>query len=228
MNLTLFDLDGTLIPSDSDHAFGEFMVSIGWAEGTQHRRRNDAFYRDYLAGTLDIDAYLEFSSAPWRRRSAAEQTQARQRFMSEVMAAQIQPVALDLVRRHQQAGDVVAIVTATNEFVTRPLAEAFGVPDLIAVELARDACGAFNGRIDGVPSFRDGKITRVDQWLAARGQVWGDFDCTTFYSDSSNDLPLLERASRPVATNPSPALEALALERGWQVLRLFQQGFQQG
>ena len=224
MNLTLFDLDGTLIPSDSDHAFGEFMVSIGWADGAVHRRRNDAFYRDYLAGTLDIDAYLEFSSAPWRGRSVAEQTRARQRFMAEVMAAQIQPVALDLVRRHQVAGDVVAIVTATNEFVTRPLAESFGVPDLIAVELARDANGAVNGRIHGVPSFRDGKITRVDQWLAERGQAWGDFDCTTFYSDSSNDLPLLERASRPVATNPSPALEALAIERGWQVLKIFQPG----
>ncbi len=224
MNLTLFDLDGTLIPGDSDHAFGEFMVRIGWAEAAQHRRRNDAFYRDYLAGTLDIAAYLEFSSAPWRGRSAAEQGHVRQRFMAEVMAPQIQPQALALVQRHQQAGDLVAIITATNEFVTRPLAQAFGVADLIAVELARDHDGGYDGRIHGVPSFREGKITRVDQWLAGRGQVWGDFERTTFYSDSSNDLPLLERAHQAVATNPSPALEALARARGWQVLRLFQQG----
>ena len=231
MNLTLFDLDGTLIPGDSDHAFGEFMAALGWVNSADFRQRNDAFYRDYLAGCLDIHDYVDFSTAPWRSHAPAELAAVTARFMAEVMAPQIRPAALDLVRAHQRAGDLVAIVTATNEFVTRPIAEAFGVAELIAVQLERDASGAVNGRIHGVPSFRDGKIARVDQWLASRGQGgqgpqprqsnWGDFERTTFYSDSTNDLPLLARASHPVATNPSPALEALALERGWRILRLF-------
>jgi HAD superfamily phosphoserine phosphatase-like hydrolase len=128
---------------------------------------------------------------------------------------------MELVRSHQRAGDQVAIVTATNEFVTRPIADAFGVSDLIAVQLERDHHGGVNGRIHGVPSFREGKIARVDQWLSARGQSWQDFEQTIFYSDSTNDLPLLERASEPVATNPGPALETIARERGWRILRLF-------
>lgn len=223
MNLALFDLDGTLIPGDSDHAFGAFMIAMGWVDAAEHARRNDGFYQQYLVGTLDIDAYVDFATHAWRVRPLAEQEAARQRFMAEVMAPMIRPQALDLVRAHQQAGDVVAIVTATNEFVTRPVATAFGVPELIAVELERDAEGRATGRIAGVPSFREGKIARVDQWLAARGQAFGDFARTVFYSDSTNDLPLLERVSEPVATNPGPALETLARERGWRILRLFDQ-----
>lgn len=221
MKLALFDLDGTLIPRDSDHAFGEFMVSLGWVDAAAHQRRNDAFYADYLAGCLDIDAYIDFATSAWRVRPPAELAAARQRFMDEVVQPLITPQALALVRQHQAAGDRVAIVTATNEFVTRPIADAFGVPELIAVNLARDAQGQVTGRIDGVPSFREGKIRRVDDWLAAAGQRWDDFSHTVFYSDSTNDLPLLERVREPVATNPSPALEAIAQARGWTILRLF-------
>jgi HAD superfamily hydrolase (TIGR01490 family) len=221
MNLTLFDLDGTLIEKDSDHAFGEFMVATGWADGAEFARRNDGFYQQYLAGRLDIDAYVDFATAPWRDRPLAEQAAARARFMREVMAPMIRSAARDLVRQHQQAGDLVAIVTATNEFVTRPLAEAFGVEHLIATELQRDGRGHVTGRILGVPSFREGKITRVDNWLAARGRTLADFERVHFYSDSSNDLPLMERVSDPVATNPGAALEAVARERGWRILRLF-------
>ena len=221
MNLALFDLDGTLLPGDSDHAFGEFMVALGWVDGEAYRRRNDAFYRDYRAGCLDLDAYIDFATAPWRARSSAEQAAASARFVAEVVAPMLRPSALELVRAHQRAGDHVAIVTATNEFITRPIADAFGVDALIAVELERDGDDRVTGRIRGIPSFRDGKIARVDQWLAGCGRRWGDFERTTFYSDSTNDLPLLDRASVPVATNPSPALEALARERGWRILRLF-------
>lgn len=219
--LALFDLDGTLIPGDSDHAFGEFMVRLGWVDGDAHRRANDGFYQQYLAGTLDIDAYVDFATSAWRARSPAEQAAAQAQFMAEVMRPQMQPAAFELLRRHQQAGDLVAIVTATNEFVTAPIAAAFGVAHLLAVRLQRDGAGRVTGRIDGVPSFREGKIARVHDWLAALGHRLADFEASCFYSDSTNDLPLLECVSEPVATNPGPALEAIAQQRGWRILRLF-------
>lgn len=222
MRLALFDLDGTLIPGDSDHAFCEFLIALGWADETEFHRRNDEFFRQYQAGRLDIASYIEFATAPWRTRPAAEQQAAMQRFMVEVMQPQIRPAALDLVQAHQQQGDLVAIVTATNEFITRPIADRFGVEHLIAVRLARDAQGAVTGRIDGTPSFREGKNQRLDDWLHALGHRLGDFEQTLFYSDSTNDLPLLERVSVPVATNPGAALEAIAIERGWRILRLFE------
>lgn len=221
MNLTLFDLDGTLIPHDSDHAFGSFMVDIGWADGEQWRRRNDEFYAEYQAGVLDLDRYIEFATSVWRGRPLAEAHAARERFMAEVMAPMLLPPAHALVRKHQEAGDLVAIVTATNEFVTAPIAAAFGVETLIAVNLQRDAQGGYTGRIDGVPSFQAGKIARVEQWLAGLGRQWSDFERIHFYSDSINDLPLLERVSDPVATNPTPALARIASERGWAQLNLF-------
>jgi HAD superfamily hydrolase (TIGR01490 family) len=222
MRLALFDLDGTLIPGDSDHAFCEFLIALGWADETEFHRRNDEFFRQYQAGRLDIASYIEFATAPWRTRPAAEQQAAMQRFMAEVMQPQIRPAALDLVQAHQQQGDLVAIVTATNEFITRPIADRFGVEHLIAVRLARDAQGAVTGRIDGTPSFREGKNQRLDDWLHGLGHRFGDFEQTLFYSDSTNDLPLLERVSVPVATNPGAALEAIAIERGWRILRLFE------
>lgn len=222
MRLALFDLDGTLIPGDSDHAFCEFLIALGWADEEEFHRRNDEFFRQYQAGRLDIASYIEFATAPWRTRPAAEQQAAMQRFMAEVMQPQIRPAALDLVQAHQQQGDLVAIVTATNEFITRPIADRFGVEHLIAVRLARDAQGAVTGRIDGTPSFREGKNQRLDDWLHALGHRLGDFEQTLFYSDSTNDLPLLERVSVPVATNPGAALEAIAIERGWRILRLFE------
>ena len=221
MKLALFDLDGTLIPGDSDHAFGEFMVDQGWVDADLHRQRNDAFYRQYQAGTLDIAEYIAFTTGAWRLRPLAEQAAASARFMAEVMQPQLLPPAFELLARHRAAGDLIAIVTATNEFVTRPIADAFGVEHLLAVQLERDADGAATGRILGVPSFREGKIDRVHQWLARLGHRLADFEASVFYSDSTNDLPLLELVSEPVATNPSPALEAIALERGWRILRLF-------
>ena len=221
MKLALFDLDGTLIPGDSDHAFGDYMVALGWVDGPEHRRRNDAFYRQYQAGTLDIDAYIDFTTAAWRQRSPAEQARASAGFMRDVMANQLQAPALALLDAHRAAGDVVAIVTATNEFITRPIADAFGVPHLIAVQLQRDGNGAATGRVLGVPSFREGKIARVHSWLHSLGHQLTDFEHTVFYSDSTNDLPLLEIVHEPVATNPSPALEAIAQARNWRILRLF-------
>jgi HAD superfamily hydrolase (TIGR01490 family) len=221
VRLALFDLDGTLLPIDSDHAFGEFMVHVGWADEAEHRRRNDAFYLDYQAGCLDMDAYIDFATAAWRERPDAQALEMRQRFMREVIEPALRPAARELVDAHRRRGDAMAIVTATNEFITRPIAEALGIPTLIATELERDDDGRFTGRILGVPSLREGKIQRVRQWLAQQGLRLEDCDEVAFYGDSTNDLPLLEVVSRPVATNPVPALEAIARARGWDVLRLF-------
>jgi HAD superfamily hydrolase (TIGR01490 family) len=221
MNLALFDLDHTLLPLDSDHAWGEFVITLGWAEPEAQRLANDVFYAAYQNGTLDIAEYVEFATRSWRERTPAEQDGAHARFMREVIAPAIRPEALALVNRHRERGDLLAIVTATNEFVTRPIATAFAVETLIAVELERDAAGAATGRIRGVPSFREGKTVRVAQWLAQSGRHVQDFERVSFYSDSTNDLPLLELATHPVATNPTPALEAIARERGWPLLHLF-------
>ncbi len=223
MNLTLFDLDGTLIETDSDHAFGEFLVQVGWADKDRFKQRNDQFYAEYLAGTIDVAAYLDFATAAWRSRPEPDALAMRERFMREVMQPAVHERACKLVQQHQTAGDRVAIVTATNEFVTRPIADLFGIETLIAVELERDAQGRATGRARGVPTFREGKVTRVEQWLKDLGHAAQDFDRITFYSDSINDLPLLEWATHPVATNPGAKLEAVAAERGWPILRLFEQ-----
>ena len=223
MNLTLFDLDGTLIETDSDHAFGDYLVREGWVDEGEFKRRNDAFYADYQAGCLDLPAYVAFATSAWRSRPVQEAVALRERFMREVMRPQIRPAALELVNRHRRAGDLLAIVTATNEFVTEPIAQAFAVPHLIALQLERDEHGRATGAIRGTPTFREGKIRRVQDWLSTLGHGQGReaFETITVYSDSINDLPLLEWATHPVATNPAPSLATVAQERGWQVLQLF-------
>lgn len=221
MNLTLFDLDGTLIPVDSDHSFGAFMVEVGWVDAAAWGARNDEFFAQYNAGTLDLPAYIDFATSAWRARPLDEALAMRERFMAEVMQPALRPEARALVEQHRAAGDLIALVTATNEFVTAPIAAAFGIEHLIAVQLQRDAAGRYTGAIRGVPSFREGKITRVEDWLRGLGAQWRDFERVSFYSDSTNDLPLLERVSHPVATNASAALARIASERGWPQLQLF-------
>jgi len=221
VNLALFDLDLTLLPIDSDHAWGEFMIALGWADAAAFRAGNDAFYAQYRAGRLDIDAYIAFATMPLRGRGAAELSAGRGRFMAEVVAPALRPSAHALVDSHRERGDRLAIVTSTSDFVTAPIAAAFGVESLIATRLERGADGTPTGRIDGVPAFREGKVARVGQWLAASGAGWSDFARISVYSDSLNDLALLERATDPVATNPSPELEAVARARGWRILTLF-------
>ena len=220
MKLALFDLDHTLLPIDSDYSWGVFTLEIGWTEAVVFKRRNDEFFEHYKAGTLDIHDYVRFATEALRLQGPAAAAAARERFMRDVIAPQLLPPAHDLLDDHRNRGDQVVIVTATNEFVTRPIAAAFGVDELIAVELERDADDWFTGAIRGVPSVREGKVTRVEQWLAARGLGWADVE-TTFYSDSTNDLPLLERVDHPVATNPDARLRAIASQRGWRILELF-------
>ena len=219
--LCLFDLDDTLLPLDSDHAWGEFVVALGWVDRTEFARRNDAFYAQYRAGELDIHAYIEFATEPLRHRSRAELEAAHARFMREVIAPNLRAAALELVRLHRDRGDLIALVTATNDFVTAPIARALGIDELLAVRLEHSAGGTITGRIQGTPSYREGKVQRVQEWLGSKGSAWRDFERVSVYSDSVNDLPLLERATDPVATNPTAALRSIAQARGWRILKLF-------
>ncbi|RZJ56945.1 MAG: HAD family hydrolase [Acidovorax sp.] len=225
LRLALFDLDHTLLPLDSDYEWGEFTIRIGWNDPVEFARRNGEFYAHYQAGTLNVHDYVRFATEAVRLRGPEASAAAHAQFMREVIGPAIKPQARDLIRQHQAAGDTVLIVTATNEFVTRPIAQALGVADdaLLAVQLARDPLtGWYTGEIDGVPTMREGKVRRMEEWLAARQLGWADVD-STFYSDSMNDVPLLEKVNRPVATNPDPRLRALAQERGWRILDLFPQ-----
>ena len=220
MKLALFDLDHTLLPIDSDQSWGHFTTTLGWTDAVAFTQKNDAFYAHYQAGTLDIHEYVRFATEAFRTRPRVEAEAAHARFMREVIQPAIRPEALALLEKHRAAGEQLLIITATNEFVTRPIAHALGVDELIAVELVRDAQGWYSGEIAGVPSLREGKVERLQQWLHQRGLDWDAVE-TTFYSDSSNDIPLLQRVNHPVATNPDAKLKALALEKGWPILELF-------
>lgn len=218
--LALFDLDHTLLPLDSDHGWGEFMIRLGWVDEAAFRRRNDAFYEDYKAGQLDMHAYVAFNMAPVVARSPRDGAAALSAYMAQVIEPAITPVALNLVAQHRQQGDVVAVVTATNDWVTAPIVRAFGVAHHLATELTLDAQGHPTGSIRGLPNLREGKAARVLQWLRSRGQTPADFHITA-YSDSMNDVPLLELAHHAVVTNGSTELKALGAKRGWTLLDLF-------
>jgi HAD superfamily hydrolase (TIGR01490 family) len=221
--LTLFDLDHTLLPLDSDHGWGEFMIQLGWVEPSAFRARNDAFYEDYKAGVLDMHAYVAFNMAPVVARSPAEAARGLAAYMQQVIGPAVLPAAIALVEQHRRTGDLMAIVTATNDWVTAPIVRAFGVDHHLATELAVDHQGHPTGGIRGLPNLREGKRARVLQWLRARGQSPQDFHITA-YSDSPNDLPLLDMADTAVVTNGSAPLKATAAERGWATLDLFSHG----
>ena len=219
--LALFDLDHTLIPFDSDYSWGEFTVRLGWNEAAEFKRRNDAFYADYKASTLDIHAYCRFATTAVCRQGPEKSKAAHAEYMEKVVLPGIKPQALKLVQDHQAAGDTVVIITATNEFVTRPIAKAFGVDELLAIDLEVDSStGWYTGAIRGIPSFREGKVIRLEAWMQERGLDWSQVH-TTFYSDSINDVPLLEKANVAIATNPDERLRALATQRQWRILDLF-------
>jgi HAD superfamily hydrolase (TIGR01490 family) len=219
MNLALFDLDNTLIAIDSDHAWGRYLVKRGIVDGGEFDRKNDYFYERYKAGTLDIHEYLLFALAPLARRPRAEIDAWHADFMHTVIRPAIGPRARALVREHLAAGDICCCVTATNAFVTAPIAREFGIPHLIACDL-EEHDGMFTGKPVGIPSFQEGKILRVEGWLATMGKRIADFPVSHFYSDSRNDIPLLERVSRAVAVDPDDTLRELAAARGWPVLSL--------
>lgn len=219
--LVLFDLDHTLLPLDSDYQWADFLARSGRAgDPAEAMRRNEELMERYNAGDLTAEQSAEFMLGLLTRASMPELAQWHEQFMAEVIRPAIRENAVRLVQEHMTRGDLCAIVTATNDFVTAPIARAFGIPHLIAT-VAEIRNGRYTGRIQGVPSFQAGKVIRVDEWLSGLGLTRGAFDETWFYSDSPNDLPLLEAVSHPVATNPSARLRATAEQRGWRILDLF-------
>ena len=221
--LALFDLDHTLLPLDSDYQWAVFMAETGRAgDPAQALRRNQELMDRYNAGDLTAEQAAEFMLGLLAAHPPHMLAAWHEEFMQRVIRPAMTAQAIALVEKHLHAGDLCAIVTATNSFVTSPIARAFGIPTLIATEPEYKA-GRYTGKIAGIPSFKHGKVIRVQSWLASLGKTLQDFETSHFYSDSSNDLPLLEVVTHPIATNPSPGLLAVAQERTWPVLNLFTQ-----
>ena len=222
--LALFDLDHTLLPIDSDHEWGRFLVKIGVVNADYYATENERFYADYKAGRLDIDAFLAFALKPLSEHSRAQLNEWHAQFMHEVINPNLRSSAFDLVKKHQDQNDICCVVTATNSFVTRPIVQAFGIQHLIATEpevLGDPATGNFSGKVAGTPNFREGKVIRVESWLSAEKLSWSSLEKSYFYSDSINDLPLMEKVTQPIPTNPDQSLRAKAMENGWSILELF-------
>ena len=219
MNLVLFDLDNTLLAGDSDFEWAQYLISRGVLDRELYEAGNMEFYEQYKAGTLDIHAFLDFQLAPLAHHPRAQLDAWHHDFMDARVRPMITDAAKALVTRHRVAGDLCAIVTATNSFVTGPIAREFGIAHLVATIQAQEN-GKFTGKPRGLPAFKAGKITRVDDWLESMGLWFGSFAETVFYSDSHNDLPLLARVSRPVAVDPDDTLRAHAQKHGWKILSL--------
>jgi HAD superfamily hydrolase (TIGR01490 family) len=220
-DLALFDLDHTLLPIDSDYEWGQFLVREKVVDAAEHQRRNDAFFAQYNAGTLDPVEYLEFALGTLAGFDPARLKDLQAQYMRDVVRPAIRPRALDLVRKHQDAGDLVAIITATNAFVTAPIAREFGVEHLIAARPELDERGHPTGKLAGTPTQGHGKVTHMHAWLDGLGRPFDSFKRSWFYSDSHNDIPLLSVVSHPVATNPSEKLSQHATAHGWTSLHLF-------
>ncbi len=216
MRLALFDLDNTLLAGDSDHSWGEFLCQRGLVDAVAYQARNDAFYADYCAGKLDVVAYQNFSQAILGRTEMAQLAQWRAEFMREVIEPIILAKGEALLAQHREAGDKLVIITATNRFVTAPIAARLGVDTLLATECGMQD-GRYTGQITGVPCYQGGKVVRLGEWLQETGY---SLDDSYFYSDSRNDLPLLEQVAHPVAVDPDDTLRAIAGERDWPVLSL--------
>lgn len=219
MNLTLFDLDHTLLSGDSDVLWVQFLIDQGLLDEQAAADRNADMEARYRAGTVGVQEFTEFFIGTLAGRTPAQWEPLRQRFLAEAIAPRLPPDAHALVRRHQHAGDTVVLTTATNRFITELTARHLGIDHLIATDCALDAQGRFTGASRGILNMREGKVARLHDWLGARGQRLGEVHSTA-YSDSLNDLPLLSAVDRPVAVDPDPRLEAIARERGWAVLRL--------
>lgn len=216
--LALFDLDNTLLRGDSDHAWGEFLISHGMVDADSHRATNDQFYQHYLDGRLDIHAYVEFTLQPIVQLDKHEREDLHGRFMQEV----VRPMVLDkgraLVQKHRDLGDSCIVVTATNSFITQPIALEFGVDNLLATDL-EEIDGRFTGKIEGIPCYQEGKVEKLRAWIEANspGSTMGD---ACFYTDSVNDLPLLESVAEPVAVDPDDSLSSIARQRNWKTISL--------
>lgn len=216
MSLAIFDLDNTLLGIDSDHAWGEFLLEQGAVDPVAYRQANEGFMRDYENGTLDMHAFLEVALKPLADNTPEQLAAWHQQFMASKIEPNILARGEELLARHRTRGDTLLIITATNRFITSPIAERLGVDHLIAVE-PEVVEGRYTGRVTGTPSYREGKITRLEEWLADQDIA---LDGAWFYSDSHNDLPLLERVDHPVAVDPDDTLRATADARGWRIISL--------
>ena len=219
MNLVLFDLDNTLLAGDSDFAWAQFLIDKGVLDREVQEAKNIEFLEHYKAGTLDIFAFLDFQLAPLARHPREQLDAWHSEFMARSIRPMITPKARTLVREHLDSGALVAVVTATNAFVTGPIVREFGIPHVVATIPAQQD-GAFTGKPRGTPAFKAGKIERVDAWLESLGLHLGSFEHSWFYSDSHNDLPLMQRVTDPVAVDPDPTLRAHAESAGWPVISL--------
>lgn len=216
MALAIFDLDNTLLAADSDHAWGQYLVDRKLVDGHEHQRRNDEFYQDYKTGTLNIYEYLAFALKPLSQHPLPLMLTEREQFLQERIQPLISQKSRDLIQQHKDAGDTLLIITATNAFVTEPIAELLGIEHLIA-PVPEMVNGAYTGNITGIPSFQQGKVTRLREWLSHRQlTLQGSY----FYSDSHNDLPLLQEVDHPVAVDPDDTLKAYAEQQGWPVISL--------
>lgn len=216
MALAIFDLDNTLLRGDSDYLWGMYLIDKGAVDEESHQRENERFYQEYLKGQIDIMAFLRFQLAPLARIPLSELLQMREEYIENFIKPIITEQALELVDKHRQQGDVLLIITATNDFVTRPIADLFGIDDLIATN-AELKNNQYTGAVSGTPCFQKGKISRLREWLDETGH---DMQGSWFYSDSHNDLPLLQEVDNPVAVNPDPTLAEYAQRAGWKVLTL--------
>ena len=219
MNLALFDLDNTLLNGDSDFEWAQFLIEQGVLDRELFEAKNLAFYEQYKAGTLDIYEFLDFQLKPLSRHARKVLNGWRDDFMQHKVRGMMTVPARELVARHRAAEDVCVIITATNSFVTSPIAREFGVEHLIATE-PEEKDGEFTGCVAGVPCFREGKITRLENWFAQRGWRWDSFADSFFYSDSLNDLPLLAKVNNPIAVDPDATLRKHAEQHGWPILTL--------
>ncbi len=219
MNLALFDLDNTLLAGDSDFEWAQFLIEQKALDRELHEARNLEFYEQYKDGTLDIHEFLNFQLKPLARHPRVQLDAWHREFMSQKILPIIAPGTRKLIEKHRLDGDLCIIITATNRFVTAPIAQALGIENLIATE-AEQKDGEFTGKVVGTPCFREGKITRLENWLDAHNLTWMSFLQSWFYSDSLNDLPLLEKVTHPVAVNPDPTLKNHAEQNAWQIMSL--------
>lgn len=216
MALAIFDLDNTLINGDSDHRWGEFLCAEGLVDPKSFGHENDRFYQDYQAGKLDIQAYLQFALRPLAGRTVGEVAELQQRFMRDYVEPMLLPAAFSLLDKHREQGDKLVIITASNTVITKPIAQRLGVSTLMGCDVEIKE-GKFTGASVGIPSFREGKVARLTEWMSTNNY---SLDGAWFYSDSHNDVPLLERVDNPVATDPDPQLAELARQRSWPIISL--------
>lgn len=219
MNLALFDLDNTILAGDSDYNWSRFLIQEGYLDGAIHAEKNEKFYADYKAGTLDIYAFVEFQFKPLARNPRTVLNQLLKKYVEEVIKPMITEKARALVKRHQDEGDLIIVITATNSFITKPIAELFGIENLIGTD-PEEKEGEFTGKVSGLPSFKEGKVTRLEAWLKGKNLSLASFENSYFYSDSHNDLPLMQKVTHPVAVDSDDVLSEYAQSKGWPQISL--------